>query len=78
MYDYLDINKLLYIRQSGFREKHSNYALISITEAIKFHIDTDVFIDLQKAFDTVNHDISYEKLTYYGLEEIVNCSLNNF
>ena len=68
MYDYLDINKLFYIRQFYFREKHStNHALISITEAIKSHIDIGkyvggVFIDLQKAFGTVNHDILYEKL----------------
>ena len=49
MYDYLDINKLSYIRQFGFREKHStNHALISITEP---HVVTGkyvggVFIDL--------------------------------
>ena len=79
MYDYLDKNNLLYLRQFGFRAKHStNHALISITEAIKSHIDTgnyvgDVFIDLQKAFDTVNHDILYEKLAYYGFR--VNCQL---
>ena len=70
---------MFYLRQFGFRTKHStNHALISITEAIKSHIDTGnyvggVFIDLQKAFDTVNHDILYEKLAYYGFRG--NCQL---
>ena len=74
MYDYLDKNKLIYIRQFGFRAKHStNHALISTTESIKSHIDTGnyvggVFIDLQKYFHTVNHDILCNKLTYYGFK----------
>ena len=37
-----------------------------------------VFIDLQKAFDAVNHDILCEKLAYYDLEEIVNFSSGLF
>ena len=79
MYDYLDKNKLFYSHPFGFRAKHStNHALISITETIRSHIDTGnyvggVFIDLQKAFDTVNHDILYEKLAYYGFRG--NCQL---
>ena len=46
--------------------------LISITEAIRNTLDNrkygcGIFIDLQKAFDTVNHDILINKLEHYDI-----------
>ena len=78
VYKFLEENKTLYSLQFGFCSKHSTaHALIQITEKIKHALDSGnhacgVFIDLQKAFDTVNHNILVDKLSYYGIRGISN------
>ena len=69
---------IIYSLQFGFRQKYSMiHALISLTENIRENLDEanlscGIFVDLQKIFDTVEHDILLTKLENYDVYGLVN------
>ena len=81
VYEYFNKNKLLYKSQYGFRKKHSTeLAGLEFNDKIVNYLDNGqlplaIFLDLSKAFDTIDHDILIRKLHYYG---IAGNSLNWF
>ena len=75
---------MIYSKQFGFRGNHSvNHAIISMTEHIRNLFDNGewvcgIFIDLEKAFDTVHHEILCEKIKAYGLHGKINDLLKSY
>ena len=73
LYNYLQENKILYSKQFSFQTGHStDHAIIQLVEQIYENFEENkytlgVFIDLAKAFDTIDHKILLRKMEIYGI-----------
>ena len=76
--EFLEGKQILYYRQFGFRKDFSaNNAILTLLESIQKAVDDGQFacgnfIDLEKDFGTVSHDIILEKLNHYDIRGIAN------
>ena len=78
IYKFFSDYNLIYPIQFIFRQKYSRvHAFISLTESIRKSLDDrnigyGIFVDLQKADDTAEHNILLSKSEHYDLRDLAN------
>ena len=81
---FIDKNDMFFKSQYGFRNNYcTQHAILDILNKIQSNVDKKlyscgIFIDLEKAFDTVDHNVLLCKLHYYGIREIINAWFSSY
>jgi len=84
MVSYVKKNNIVYKSHYGFREGHSiRLALMELIKDITSNLNNNlviagVFIDLKKAFDTIDHSIFIKELFHYGVRGIASSWINHY
>jgi len=84
LYNYFDEKQILFKSQYGFRQHHSTeLSTLELVDRISIAMDKNklplnVYLDLSKAFDTLDHEILVHKLGYYGISGQSLALLSNY